>query len=754
MVTATPRWRSAAMVGGSTLALLLSASCGSRGPLDLTPPPDGGSGTGSGGAATTDGGSGTGGSGTGGSGTGGSGTGGSGTGGSGTGGSGACGAGATSCGGVCTVLDFDPRNCGSCGNACDPGEVCSGGDCALACGGGTVECAGRCVDTGVDPAHCGGCGFQCTGGEVCAAGKCGLTCGGGLTPCAGSCVDTELDPAHCGGCGAACTGTQVCSGGGCGSSCTGGTSQCGALCVDVENDPRNCGGCGNACGPGEVCSAGDCGVSCSGGTTKCGTRCVDTELDPAHCGGCSQPCGPTQVCSAGACASVCGGGLERCGNECVDTSSDLRHCGACSAACGPGEKCVSGSCKPCDSATEDCDADGWLTADGDCCDKPGLCGADPRLVNPGALEVVGNGIDDDCNGKTDLFDPGTLPCDASLASDSAVPSDYANAIGICKQTTESPPLAERTWGLVSAELLRANGSALEDARARSIRTGFGGVTPATTQGSSVVVLSTGVAADATQTNPGPNGGAPASDNVNNQHAPSSNVSISTCSDAACIDDWLAAANPPLKQANQLPRAPGCGSGIFGQPSRARDSVMLRLRLRAPTNARAFSFNSYFLSAEYPEYVCSNFNDQFVALVDTPGGTPAPIPNPIDKNLLTYTQGGSQWPIGINVANGTNLFAVCEPESERPACWDTDVNAQSCSLGASQLAGTGFEHEPGGDGCLVGGGTHWLTTAGNVIPGAIVELRIVIWDVGDDEYDSTALIDGFQWLPEATLPGTK
>jgi hypothetical protein len=216
-----------------------------------------------------------------------------------------------------------------------------------------------------------------------------------------------------------------------------------------------------------------------------------------------------------------------------------------------------------------------------------------------------------------------------------------------------------------------------------------------------------------------------------------------------VSDWYATPNPPLKVANGLPDSPGCNTS---STSTANDSVMLYLRLRAPTNAKAFSFNSYFLSAEYPEYVCTTFNDQFIALVDTPNGTPKPIPNPIDKNLLTYTQGGQQWPIGINIAKGTTLFAVCDSQQTSPLCWDTDVSASSCMLGSSQLLGTGFD-ATGGAGCTIGGGTFWLTTAGNVIPGDIVELRIAIWDVGDSAFDSLAVIDGFQWLTNATLPGT-
>ena len=98
--------------------------------------------------------------------------------------------------------------------------------------------------------------------------------------------------------------------------------------------------------------------------------------------------------------------------------------------------------------------------------------------------------------------------------------------------------------------------------------------------------------------------------------------------------------------------------------------------------------------------------------------------------------------------------MCDSQQANPNCWDPDVSASSCSLGASQLMGTGFEVSAGGfDDCTIGGGTFWLTTAGNVIPGDVIELRIAIWDVGVTSYDSLAIIDGFQWLSNATLPGT-
>jgi hypothetical protein len=228
--------------------------------------------------------------------------------------------------------------------------------------------------------------------------------------------------------------------------------------------------------------------------------------------------------------------------------------------------------------------------------------------------------------------------------------------------------------------------------------------------------------------------------------------IDTCTSPNCISDWFAADNPPLKLASELPTPPDCPPQNIDTPNEAHDSVMLTLTLRAPTNVKAFTFNTYFLSAEYPEYVCSDFNDQYLALIDTPSG-PASPPNPPDKNLLTYASAGKKWPIGINVAAGTNLFAVCDSEVSNPTCWDQDLDPMSCSLGSSQLLGTGFEPSTSTTPCLIGGGTHWLTVSANIVPGELVRLRLVIWDVGDSGYDSVALIDGFKWLTSSTQPGT-
>jgi hypothetical protein len=661
----------------------------------------------------------------------------------------ACGGGSKDCNGTCTNPAIDPDNCGNCGVKCDPGKVCSQSMCSDQCLGGTANCNNKCVDTQLDPSNCGMCGKTCNPGEVCSNGMCGVSCVGGSTLCNGACVDEVNDPANCGACAKQCAPGEVCTSSQCALFCGSGTAKCGNLCVDKLNDPKNCGACGKTCNAGQSCVNGTCGF-CQPGFTQCNATCVNEKQDPKNCGGCNVVCAVGTVCDQGGCAATCSGGLSACGQQCLDLQKDPNNCGMCGKVCAQGESCKAGACQACDSATTDCDGDGWLVSDGDCCDKPGLCGANPELVNPGAIEVVGNGLDDNCNGKTDLFDvEDTIPCDAALMANSQNPLDFAKAIGLCRQTTEMPALLkDKTWGLIDAKLLRADGTVLQDFNSISIRNSFGSISPSTTEGQSVIVISSGIASDATQMSPGPNGGAPAGFNVSNQHNPPSDVNIDVPG-LHSVSDWYATSNPPLKPAHGLPDSPGCNASNVAD---AQDSVMLYLRMRAPTNAKAFSFNSYFMSAEYPEFVCTNFNDQFIALVDTPGGVPKPIANPLDKNLLTYTQGGQQWPIGINIATGTSLFAVCDSQAANPGCWDTDVSAASCSLGSMQLTGTGFE-APMGDTCTIGGGTYWLTTAGNVIPGDIVELRIALWDVGDSSYDSLAVIDGFHWLPNATLPGT-
>ena len=83
--------------------------------------------------------------------------------------------------------------------------------------------------------------------------------------------------------------------------------------------------------------------------------------------------------------------------------------------------------------------------------------------------------------------------------------------------------------------------------------------------------------------------------------------------------------------------------------------MLTMTIRAPTNAKSFSARMYFFSAEYPEWVCSEYNDFFVALVDSVADG-----NPADKNVAVYDDGMTKWPIGVNLTLVADVSQVGQP----------------------------------------------------------------------------------------------
>jgi hypothetical protein len=126
---------------------------------------------------------------------------------------------------------------------------------------------------------------------------------------------------------------------------------------------------------------------------------------------------------------------------------------------------------------------------------------------------------------------------------------------------------------------------------------------------------------------------------------------------------------------------------------------------------------------------------------------------MDKNLAFY-KGTQNYPVGVNLASGnTGLFTQCR--NGATGCDGTDGTISTCTA-INELAGTGLDNpDPGScdSQALEGGATGWLVTSGNVTPGEIITLRIAIWDTSDDELDSLAVIDGFEWALDPVVPGT-
>ena len=141
-----------------------------------------------------------------------------------------------------------------------------------------------------------------------------------------------------------------------------------------------------------------------------------------------------------------------------------------------------------------------------------------------------------------------------------------------------------------------------------------------------------------------------------------------------------------------------------------DDVGIELKIRAPTNATGYSFNFKFYSFEYPEWVCDFYNDQFIALVSPP---PA---GSINGNISFDSMHN---PVSVNLG----FFDVCA----------------GCPAGTSELTGTGFDTWDDA------GATSWLKSQAPVKGGDIITVRFAMWDTGDQSWDSTTLIDNWQWI---------
>jgi len=415
----------------------------------------------------------------------------------------------------------------------------------------------------------------------------------------------------------------------------------------------------------------------------------------------------------------CTGGMQSC--------TSAGSWGDCMGEVVPvGETCGDNIDNNCNGMTDenvDSDGDGYTTCNGDCCDSTEC--SNPAEVNPGAFDTPGDGVDNDCDGTVDN---NVALCDQGLMSNSANAMDYAKAIDLCQTAT----MMDKKWGVISATLTLPDGTGMPDPKASSIRPHFGsGVMPQ--GGVSLMEISSGVAAAQGDTNPS---------------FVDFESSYQSSKSSAFPSDFVSA------HGGKLPNAPNCPEP---SGSTANDPVMLTLTIRVPTNANSFSIKSNFFSSEYPEYTCSAFNDFFVMLLDsTYAGTPA---NPTDKNLAFYQPPNSMsvYPVGVNLASGdTGLFTQCV--NGTIGCFGNPLSTSTISTCASQaeLAGTGFD-TPKPSECdnnsLEGGGTGWLTTTGNVVPGEIIKLRIAIWDTSDHMLDSLAVIDAFTWSADTSQPGT-
>ena len=482
------------------------------------------------------------------------------------------------------------------------------------------------------------------------------------------------------------------------------------------------------CGSGYICdqNLGECIPDPEGGTHEAETPDHDTA------GGNGQPADDADHTSSGIYVTCTPGETRQCyegpsGTEgkgickagyavCVEDGTDWSECR--DQVLPQREICSDGIDQDCDGTdltpetAEDLDGDGYTYCDGDCCETTWDCLGDPAKVNPSSFEVPANGVDDNCDGH---IDETVSPCDNGIMTDTTNPMDMAQSIDLC------PVNGEKTFGVVSAKLLFPDGTEGEiPAQQHAVLTGYGNVLKPKA-GTSFLAFSTG--------------------NVN---AGQNEFSVDNGTQSDAPADWFQAVGGV-----SFPDSPACQGGLAGQDSDPgkpplNDPVMLELVIRAPKNAEAFGVGVYYISSEFPQYVCL-YNDFFVMLLDTAFQSNDPnLQNPADKNIAMDSLGN---PLGINLAK-SGLFTVCCPRNKFPSC-----------QGDEELKGTPFTPNQCPSGALgavnmenAHGATGWLEVRGNIVPGEEFKLRMAIWDTNDHVLDSMVLIDNFQWYEVAGKPG--
>lgn len=175
----------------------------------------------------------------------------------------------------------------------------------------------------------------------------------------------------------------------------------------------------------------------------------------------------------------------------------------------------------------------------------------------------------------------------------------------------------------------------------------------------------------------------------------------------------------------------------GENAEICDLAQLRVTLHPPVNALGIEFSFMFLSTEWPEWLCFDYNDTFYTLLNSDavnGGEQANISFDSQQREITVNVGFFEQPRGWTVPLddtplGEEDFATCPSFTLNDTCVLPEYCDEDLDLG------------------YVGSGSGWLQTRAPIVPGEdSIELVFSIHDEGDGNYDSFVILDDLKWLP--------
>jgi hypothetical protein len=173
-----------------------------------------------------------------------------------------------------------------------------------------------------------------------------------------------------------------------------------------------------------------------------------------------------------------------------------------------------------------------------------------------------------------------------------------------------------------------------------------------------------------------------------------------------------------------------------------DDAGLEIDLDPPNGATGFSFDFAFLTFEWPQYICTTYNDFFVAMLE-------PVPAGQADGNISFDGSGN--PISVN--NAFLDHCSCPGGGGCPTPPLAPAKGYACSHGNLLLAETPFvadQENPGWS----HGSTGWLKTTAPVEPGQTFTIRFAVYDSSDHILDSTVLVDGWRWTSGDVIVGTE